>query len=91
MADTPTPVSAVTTSAHDDGVVLLHTVDGRLFSANRTGACVWRGLEARLPVDAMAAELNREYGIPSDVAREHVMQFLMQLERHRLIERRGRK
>ena len=87
MADTPTPASAVVTSAHDEGVVLLHTVHGRLFSANRTGACIWRGLQARLSADAISAELNRDYGIRFDVAKQHVTQFLLELERHHLIVR----
>lgn len=87
MADTPIPVSAVVTSTHDHGVVLLDTVAGALFAANETGATVWRGLQAHLRPDVITAELSREHGIPGNVAAEHVAAFLRELERHRLVTR----
>jgi hypothetical protein len=90
MADTSVPASAVVTSRHDHGVVLLDTVAGAVFSANETGARVWRGLQAHLPPDVISAELSREYGIPSGVASQHVTAFLHELERHGLIAKGGR-
>ena len=85
MAETPSPASAVVTSIHDRGVVLLDTAAGALFSANETGARVWRGLQAHLPLDVITAELSREYGIPDSVATQHVTAFVHELERHGLI------
>jgi hypothetical protein len=90
MAETPIPASAVVTSKHDHGMVLLDTVAGSLFATNETGACVWRGLQAQLPFNVITAELSREYGIPCGVATQHVTQFLVELERHRLIARATR-
>ena len=90
MAETPIPASAVVTSQHDHGVVLLDTMAGTLFSANETGAYVWRGLQAHLPLDAIAAELSREHAMPYSVAHQHVSQFLVELERHGLIARAAR-
>ncbi|MGH2437544.1 MAG: PqqD family protein, partial [bacterium] len=51
----------VTASIHGDGVVLLHTIDGRLFTSNQVGARVWCCLERGLSVEAIAAEISDEY------------------------------
>ena len=76
-------------SFHDDGVVILHTGSGRLFTSNGTGARVWRGVERQLPLEAIAEEISGEYNIASATAREHAARFLAELERHTLIQRRS--
>ena len=71
----------------DDGVVSLHTGQGSLFSANRTGARIWRGVEQQLPLEAIAKGISDEYqGAPS-TAHEHTICFLAALERQMLIQR----
>lgn len=75
----------VVASIHDEGLVLLHTEKGRVFVANRTGTRIWQGLERRLPVDALAAEISREYQIAQETAREHTVRFLAELLRQGLI------
>jgi hypothetical protein len=90
MAQTPIPGSAVVTSMHGHGIVLLDTAAGSLYAANETGASVWRALQAHRPIDVIIAELSREYGIPGSVAIEHVTAFLHELERQGLIARSGR-
>ena len=74
-------------SLHDGGVVILHTGAGRLFTANRTGARIWRGVERQLPLEAIAEEISGEYKIARTTAREHTVRFLAVLERHTLIRR----
>jgi hypothetical protein len=74
-------------SFHDDGIVILHTGKGRLFSSNWTGARIWRGVEQRLPLEAIAKEISGEYQIALTTAREHMVRFLAELERHTLIQR----
>ena len=76
-------------SFHDDGIVILHTGSGRLFSSNGTGARIWRGVERRLPLEAIAEEISGEYKIARTTAREHAARFLAELERHTLIQRRS--
>jgi hypothetical protein len=83
------PTKDVAASIHDFGVVLLHTVKGRLFASNHTGARIWQGLERRLPVQTIAAEISREYRIPHETALDHLMRFLAELEGQRLVERRA--
>src|SRR5262245_53188742 len=82
------PHKHVSASIHDNGVVLLHTTKGKLFASNLTGARIWQGLERALPLDDIAAEISRHYRIPHETARVHTTQFLAELERQRLIERR---
>ena len=74
-------------SFHDDGIVILHTGSGRLFTSNKTGARIWRGVERRLPLEAIAEELSGEYKIARNTACEHAARFLAELERHTLIQR----
>jgi hypothetical protein len=74
-------------SIHEDGIVILHSRYGRLFTGNRTGARIWRGIERQLPFEAIADDLSREYQIAGATAREHTARFLAELERHNLIER----
>lgn len=74
-------------SFHDDGIVILHTGVGRLFTSNGTGARIWRGVERQLPLEGIAEELSGEYNIARATAREHTARFLAALERHTLIRR----
>lgn len=74
-------------SFHDDGIVILHAGQGRLFSSNGTGARIWRGLEQQLTLDTIAEKINDEYQIGRNIAREHTLNFLTVLEQHALIEK----
>ena len=74
-------------SFHDDGVVILHTGKGSLFSANRTGASIWRGIEQQLSLEAIANGISDEYQVAPGTAREHTICFLAALERQTLIQR----
>lgn len=74
-------------SFHGDGIVILHTGVGRLFSSNGTGARIWRGLEQQLPLEAIAEKIGGEFRIAPTTVREHTLSFLAELERHRLITR----
>jgi hypothetical protein len=79
--------SEAAASVHDDGIVILHTRRGRLFSSNRTGAQIWRCIEQQLPVEAIVEKISSEYQIARTVAREHTARFLAELVRHDLIVR----
>jgi hypothetical protein len=74
-------------SIHHDGIVILHTGKGRMFTSNQTGARIWRGIERQLPLEAIADEISGAYQIARTAAREDVTRFLAELERHTLIER----
>jgi UDP-N-acetylglucosamine transferase subunit ALG13 len=76
-------------SIHDDGIVILHTGKGCIYSSNGTGARVWRCVERRLSLEAIANEISGAYQIARTTAREHAVRFLAELERHMLIERRA--
>lgn len=76
-------------SIHEDGIVILHVDQGRLFSSNRTGAYIWRCIEQRVSFEAIAEKISSEYQIARTTAREHTARFLAELERHSLIHRRA--
>ena len=75
-------------SFHDDGVVILHTGTGRLFTANRTGGRIWRGVEQQLPLEAIAKGISEDYQVAPRTAYEHTICFLAALERQVLIHRK---
>jgi len=75
------------TSIHDGGIVILHIGNGRLYASNGTGARIWRGIDEKLSLEAIADEVSNEYQIARATVREHVVRFLAELERHKLIHR----
>ena len=76
-----------TASAHDDGIVILHTGKGRVFSSNKIGALIWRGIEQRRSVDEIVEQISGEFEIAGTTARVHTLNFLAALERQSLIQR----
>ena len=74
-------------SFHDDGVVILQASTGRLFTSNKSGARIWRGIEQQLPLETIATEISIAYQIAITTAREHTLNFLAALERQALIKR----
>ena len=76
-----------TASTHDDGLVILHTGKGRVFSSNKTGALIWRGIEQRRSLDGIVEEISDEFQIAGTTARAHTLNFLAALERQSLIQR----
>jgi hypothetical protein len=76
-----------TASTHDDGIVILHTGKGRVFSSNKSGALIWRGIEQRRSLDGIVEEVSGEFQIADTTARAHTLNFLAALERQALIQR----
>ena len=76
-----------TASIHDDVIVIFHIGSGRLFTANSTGARIWRGIQQRLSLDAIVSEISEFYQIAYSTAREHIVRFLDELQRHALIQK----
>jgi hypothetical protein len=74
-------------SIHDSGIVILHIGNGQLYVSNGTGARVWRGVEEQLSLEAIADEISDAYQVARATAREQVVRFLAELERHTLIHR----
>lgn len=72
-------------SFHDDGVVILHAGNGRMFTSNETGARIWRGIERQLSLESIASEISNAYHIARATAREHTLGFLRALEQQALI------
>ena len=75
-----------TASIHDNGIVILHTGRGRVFSANRTGALIWSAIEQRHSLDTIVTEISGEFQIPGPTARAHTLNFVAALQQQSLIE-----
>lgn len=73
-------------SIHDEGVVIVHLGNGRFYTCNGTGARIWRALEQRLSLEAIAKEISSAYEIALNTARQHTVRFLAELELHELIQ-----
>ena len=76
-----------TASAHDDGIVILHTGKGRVFSSNKTGALIWRAIEQRRSLDRIVEEISAAFQIATTTARVHTINFLAALEQQALIRK----
>ena len=76
-----------TASAHDDGIVILHTGKGRVFSSNKTAALIWQGIEQRRSFDRIVEEITDAFQIATTTARAHAIKFLAALEQQALIRR----
>ena len=74
-------------STHDDGIVILHTGKGRVFSSNKTGAVIWRGIEQGRSFDSISEEVSSGFQIAGPTARAHTLRFLAALEQHALVQR----
>ena len=75
-----------TASVHDEGVVILHLGNGRFYTCNGTGARIWRAIEQRLSLEAIAQEISSAYEIALNTARQHTVRFLAELELHALVQ-----
>jgi hypothetical protein len=75
-----------TASIHDEGLVILHTGNGCLYTSNITGARIWYGVERKLSLEAIAEEVSSVYQIAVNTAREHTARFLAELQDHSLIQ-----
>lgn len=74
-------------SAHDAGIVILHTRKGQVFSSNKTGAMIWQGIERGRSLDLILEEISSEFQIAGTTARAHTLKFLAALEQQALIKR----
>ena len=74
-------------SIHENGIVVLHIGNGRVYAGNQTGAHIWRGLVQGESLNAIATEISNEYQIQMPLACEHVEAFISNLERHSLVQR----
>jgi hypothetical protein len=74
-------------SIHDDGIVILHTPSGRIYTSNTAGARIWTAIERHLHLESIADEISAAYQITRTTAREHAQRFLSELERNSLVQR----
>jgi hypothetical protein len=79
--------SDATAASHDDGIVILDVRTGCLYSSNRIGSCIWRGIERQMALEEIANEISDAYQIARSTAKEHTVRFVGELERHALIAR----
>lgn len=79
--------SDATASHHDEGIVILHVSKGFLYTSNRIGSCIWRGIEEHLPLEEIAKKISDAHEIAFSAACEHTQRFVAELERHALVRR----
>src|SRR5438105_1599356 len=74
-------------SVRQDGVVFLHVGSGSVFTSNRIGARIWRGLLEQEGLDSIAAEVSREYAVPREQVEQDAAGFIATLETEGLLTR----
>lgn len=69
----------VKASEHTEGVVFIHHGRGKVFSANRVGALIWKGAAERWSFDQVVETISGEFHIPTETAHRDATEFLAQL------------
>ncbi len=67
---------SVRANVTDDGLVLLHIDQGKIFSSNTTGARIWQLLEEGLEANDIANKVATETGAPLDRVSADVQTFI---------------
>jgi len=75
----------VKASLHSDGVVLIHTGKGTVFSANRVGAMIWDGATRQWTIEKVVRSISDAFEIPAQTVRQDAAMFLAQLEAEGLL------
>jgi hypothetical protein len=75
-------------SLGQNGAVFLHARNGVVFTSNHVGAQIWQGLLDREGVEAIAARISREAGMPHDLVRRDTAEFVAELETQGFLFRR---
>lgn len=68
----------------DNEVIVLDTSSGDFYSLNETATEVWKALEAKDPVETIAAHLSAKYGIDLARATEDVTALAAEFRAMRL-------
>lgn len=70
---------------HQNGLVLLDSYKGLIFTANRSAAMIWEGISQGQTVKAIAAQLSAESGLPCERTLEDTRTYLRELEQRGLV------
>jgi hypothetical protein len=80
-------LSAQLRSTHDrDGAVILDILHGQMFRANLVGSEILKLLEQGCTEMQTVEELARQFGVSREVVQTDVREFLVQLDKHNLLE-----
>ena len=69
-----------------DGAIVLDVRHGRIFTLNLVGSKILELVDREYTAPEIAEEIAREFGIGTDTAARDVEEFLLTLQKHRLIE-----
>jgi Coenzyme PQQ synthesis protein D (PqqD) len=64
----------------DDEIIVLDTSSGDFYSLNKTATEVWKALEAKTPVEQIAAGLASRYGIDPAQAMADVLELTREFQ-----------
>jgi hypothetical protein len=79
----------VTVRVHGEGAVFLHATNGIVYSCNRVGAQIWKGLREGRSLGAIAGDIAQEYGVSADFVSRDAGQFVADLKRVGILVRGG--
>lgn len=81
--------TSVRMTKSQDGAILLDVEQGEIFAVNPVGTRIIELLQEGHDEFSLAATLSREFGVPEEVVKGDVDDFLIRLRRQRLIDDRG--
>lgn len=69
----------------DGEMVILEMKSGQYFGIDVIGSRIWQMLENKVPPVLMVEKLQEEFEVETDLCRQHVVTFLGELEKNKLI------
>lgn len=80
------PTQHVRANVTDDNLIVLDLVKGQIFTANRIGSRIWRGLFVdNQPKEQLVETIAREWGTTLEIVAKDVERFVVQLEQQGLV------
>ena len=72
---------------HKEGVVLLDSRKGLLFSGNRAAATIWAGISQKHAIETIVDQLSSDNGVPAARVLEDTMTYIRNLQQRGLVAR----
>lgn len=80
------PVDVISTTLHDEEMVLLHLQTQRYYTLNATGTHIWRGLQEGLSIAEVSCRLEAAYAVTLPEAQQATLALVQELAVEALVQ-----
>lgn len=80
------PVDVISTTLHDEEMVLLHLQTQRYYTLNATGTHIWHGLQEGLSIAEVSCRLEAAYAVTLPEAQQATLALVQELAVEALVQ-----